>query len=170
MRDYTKLADEAFALFKDAYEKIPEGNLESNNCIERANAVTRNWAANVIKGFEAAKERADSDEKKVRLADAIVKEVSQIIFVLFRRALLTEDMEKRFRGLPLFEETDDSVAYFVARRDEEVQRILAERNKVQKEQRELDIFQAIATQGMSPEQAEEQMKKYEEKQAQALGV
>lgn len=162
-------ADKAYELFKKAIAIVPEGDIEDEDPIKRSNARTHNWAEKVITGFEAARKQAVGDERVARLADGIIKEVSQVIFVLFRHGLITKELEDEFRELPLFENTDQDVAKFVEKRDEEIKRIIAERNKVQDEQRGLDIFQAILTQGMTEEEAEKQMKAYEEKQKAALG-
>lgn len=161
----------AFELFKKELELLPNTtDVNSEDPIERSAATTRAWANRVISGFETAKERADNDEKKARLTDSIVKSVSQLTFVLFRRGLLTPELEAEFRELPLFEITDYEVTKFVNTRDEEVKKVIGERDAIQKVQRELDIFQAILTRGMTPEDAEAEMQKYEAKQKEALGA
>jgi len=162
-------ADKAYELFKKCIAIVPEGNPDSEDPIERSEGRTHSWAEKVITGFETARKQAVGDERVARLADGIVKETSQIIFVLFRRGLITKELEAEFRELPLFEQTDYDVSQFVNKRDEEIKRIVAERDKVQSEQRGLDIFQAILTQGMTEEEAERKMKAYEEKQKAALG-
>lgn len=169
--DTIKTADKAYELFKKELALIPEASAESEDPIEKSEAHTSAWGQRCVSGYETArKETAGNPEKEARLLDAMVKETSQLTFVLFRRGLLTEELEAEFRELPLFETTDAAVEVFVKQRDEEIQRIVAERNAVQKEQNGLDIFQAMLTQNMSKEEAQQKLEEYEAKQKAALGA
>lgn len=164
-----EIADKAYNLFIKELDLIPETtDVNSEDPMERSSATTRTWGNRVISGYETAKAQANSEEKKARLVDGIVKEVSQLTFVLFRRNLLTDEIVKEYRELPLFEITDNEVNKFLKTREEEVKKIAAERDAIGKVQRELDIFQAILTQGMTPEDAEAEMQKYEARQQAGL--
>ena len=97
----------------------------------------------------------------------LVQERNKLVFLLFRKGLLTEDLEKRFRELPPIEKAFE----YYNEEKEKTNAVFEERNKqfaeFKKEQDKVEVFKAILN-GMSAEDAEAKLKEYNEEMKKAV--
>lgn len=103
---------------------------------------------------------ADNEEKHAYLYHAAISFANQIAFFLFRHSLLSDELAETYRSFPTSEETQAKVQEFNVARQSEIDRINGEQKEVADRIRGLDIFKAVVG-GMSKEEADEAMKKYE---------
>lgn len=120
--------------------------------------------------FNNASGMVNKNEIKGALLDAwMVSQATNIVFLLWRRQIEHEDIEKEWRELP----TTDEVALKyedLLREDQKIADALeAQRRKYMDAQHELDIFKAVLN-GESKETAEARYKEYQEKLAKSMGA
>ena len=106
-------------------------------------------------GFEA-----ENDEKRVRLCDAAIKYVNQLMFILFRENKIDEELGKQFRALVTPEYTGKLVKEFEDAREKRIEEVDKMHEAIVNEQKDLDIFTAVIA-GMSKKEAEKRMAEYE---------
>lgn len=120
--------------------------------------------------FNNASGMVNGNEKSEALLKGwMVSQASQAVFYLWRRNLMTEDIEKAFRELPL---TEEAVADWEAfeKADQKVADDLEEkRREYMNGQHEIDIFKAVLN-GIPKEQAEAKYNEYQQKIARAAGA
>lgn len=97
----------------------------------------------------------------------MVSQANNIVFLLWRRGILDDEIEKAYRELPSTEEATEDYEALLKEDKAIADEIEAKRKEYMNGQHELDIFKAVLN-GMSKEQAEEQAKKYQEQLAQAM--
>lgn len=97
----------------------------------------------------------------------MVSQANNIVFLLWRRGILDDGIEKAYRELPSTEEATEDYEALLKEDKAIADEIEAKRKEYMNGQHELDIFKAVLN-GMSKEQAEEQAKKYQEQLAQAM--
>lgn len=99
----------------------------------------------------------------------MVSQANNAVFLLWRRGILTEDIEKEYRALPSTEEAvkdyDDLQAKDKAVADE----LEAKRKEYMDGQHVLDIFKAVLN-GVPKEKAEAQYEEYRQKLARSMGA
>ena len=99
----------------------------------------------------------------------MVSQANNAVFLLWRRGILTEDIEKEYRALPSTEEAvkdyDDLQAKDKAIADE----LEAKRKEYMDGQHVLDIFKAVLN-GVPKEKAEAQYEEYRQKLARSMGA
>lgn len=99
----------------------------------------------------------------------MVSQASQAVFYLWRRNLITEDIEKAFRALPL---TEDAVAdweKFEAADKKVADELEEKRREYMNGQHTIDIFKAVLN-GVPKDKAEAKYNEYQQKIAQAAGA
>lgn len=119
-----------------------------------------NNAAGMVNGSEKA---------EALLKGWMVSQASQAVFYLWRRGIITPEIEKAFRELPL---TEEAVADWEAfeKADKKVADDLEEkRREYMNGQHEIDIFKAVLN-GVPKDQAEAKYNEYQQKLAQAAGA
>lgn len=120
--------------------------------------------------FNNASGMVNGNEKAEALLKGwMVSQASQTVFYLWRRNILTDEIEKAFRELPL---TEDAVADWSAfeEADKKVADELEEKRKAYMDgQHEIDIFKAVLN-GVPKDKAEAQYKEYQQKIARAAGA
>ena len=117
----------------------------------------------VAKSVHAAADMVDPDkdaEKVVRLCDAAIKYVNQLMFILFREGKIDEELGKEFRALVTPEYTGQQVREYEKARDERIEEVNQMHQAIIDEQKDLDVFTAVIA-GMSKEDAEKKMAEYE---------
>lgn len=118
--------------------------------------------------FNNAAGMADESEVSAALLKGwMVSQANNIVFLLWRRSILTDEIEKAYRALP---STEDALLDFTAfeKADKKVADELEEKRREYMEgQHKLDIFKAVLN-GIPKDKAEAQYKAYQEKMAQAV--
>ena len=110
-----------------------------------------------------------SEKAEALLKGWMVSQASQTVFYLWRRGLLTEEIEKSFRELPLTEEAVTDWEEF-QKADQKVADELEEKRKeYMNGQHEIDIFKAVLN-GIPKDKAEAQYKEYQKNVARAAGA
>lgn len=112
----------------------------------------------------------NDDERKAALLDAwMVSQATNAVFLLWRRGIEHDDIEKEWRELP----TTDSVAKHyedILSEDSKVaDKLEAERREFMNRQHELDIFKAVLN-GQTKEEAEARYQEYQNKVAKSVGA
>lgn len=112
----------------------------------------------------------NDDERKAALLDAwMVSQATNAVFLLWRRGIKHDDIEKAWRELP----TTDTVAQHyedLLTEDKKVaDKLEAERREFMNRQHELDIFKAVLN-GESKEKAEARYQEYQNKVAKSVGA
>ena len=120
--------------------------------------------------FNNASGMINDDERKAALLDAwMVSQATNAVFLLWRRGIKHDDIEKAWRELP----TTDTVAQHyedLLKKDNEVAgRLEAERRDFMQHQHELDIFKAVLN-GQTKEEAEARYQEYQNKVAKSVGA
>lgn len=119
--------------------------------------------------FRTAATLAETPEQKELLLNNLVQARHQIVFLLFRRRLITDNLTEKFLSMMTIEEANRRYAALEderkARQDEEAKRI----NVLREEESKLDIFKGVLA-GMTKEKAEEELKKYQAEAAKAMGA
>lgn len=112
--------------------------------------------------FNNASGMVNGDERNEALLAAwMASQATNAVFLLWRRGIEHADVEKKLRALPT---TDELAAKYEAflQADKKISDDLeAKRRAFMKNQHKLDIFKAILN-GMTKEQAEEGLKKYQD--------
>lgn len=112
----------------------------------------------------------DDDERKAALLDAwMVSQATNAVFLLWRRGIEHDDIEKEWRELP----TTDSVAKhyedLLTEDNKVAEKLEAERREFMNHQHELDIFKAVLN-GQTKEEAEARYQEYQNKVAKSVGA
>lgn len=128
----------------------------------------KEYFAKTAESVRAAAEIANTDEKKTRLRDAVVKYANQVMFILYRSDNLTDELTAAFRELPSAEMTGEEVRGYESARQERINNINNMHQTIIDEQKDLDIFTAVIA-GMSKEDAEAKMAEYEAQAKAAQG-
>lgn len=114
--------------------------------------------------LRTAEALAETPEQKELLLNNFVQARHQLVFLLFRRRLITDNITEKFLDMMTIEEANrryaDKEDERKKRQDEETKRI----TELQGEENKLDIFKGVLS-GMTKEKAEEELAKY---QAQAV--
>lgn len=142
-------------IYDIALEVIKEGTelLEDENQIK--------YFKSVVESLEYAEGMVEDNlEKETRLRDAAVKFANQLMFILFRKDNIGEELLTKFRTLPTPEETGKDVAEYEAEYRNRVDAINEKQKALMDERKALDIFLAVIS-GMTKEEAEQRMAQYE---------
>lgn len=112
----------------------------------------------------------NDDERKAALLDAwMVSQATNAVFLLWRRGIKHDDIEKEWRELP----TTDSVAQhyedLLTEDNKVAEKLEAKRREFMNRQHELDIFKAVLN-GESKERAEARYQEYQNKVAKSVGA
>lgn len=97
----------------------------------------------------------------------MVSQANNAVFLLWRRGILTDEIEKAYRALPSTEEALVDYSNLEAEDKKVADELEAKRREYMEGQHELDIFKAVLN-GIPKERAEAQYKAYQEKMAQAV--
>ena len=120
--------------------------------------------------FNNASGMINGNEKAEALLKGwMVSQASQTVFYLWRRNLLTEEIEKAFRELPLTEEAVEDWENFQKADQKVADELEAKRKEYMNGQHEIDIFKAVLN-GVSKDQAEAKYKEYQKNLARAAGA
>lgn len=119
--------------------------------------------------FRTAGILAETPEQKELLLNNLVQARHQLVFLLFRRELITDEITKKFLSMMTIEDANKRYADVEderkARQDEEAKRVA----ELREEENKLDIFKGVLS-GMTKEKAEEELAKYQAEAAKAMGV
>ena len=115
--------------------------------------------SNVPEIFNNASGMVNGDEYcEAMLKGWMVSQANNIMFLLWRRGLLTQDLEDEYRELPSTEEAVKDFEGFEKANAEKANELEAARKEFMDAQHKTDIFKAILN-GMSKEKAEEEYAK-----------
>ena len=110
--------------------------------------------------FRTAGTLAETPEQKELLYNNLVQTRHQLVFLLFRRELITDEITKKFLSMMTIEDANKRYAAVEderkKRQDEEAVRI----NELREEENKLDVFKGVLS-GMTKEKAEEELAKYQ---------
>ena len=95
----------------------------------------------------------------------MVSQANNIVFLLWRRGLLTAEIEEAYRKLPTTEEAVKDYDDFEDAAKKEAEAIEAQRKAYMDKQHTTDIFKAVLN-GMSKEKAEAQYEEYKKQMSQ----
>ena len=98
----------------------------------------------------------------------MVSKANSVMFLIWRRGLMTEELEKEYCALPTPEEAVEDFEEFEKANAEKANELEAARKEFMDEQHVTDIFKAVLN-GMSKEKAEQEYQKMQEQIAQAQG-
>lgn len=119
--------------------------------------------------FRTAGTLAETPEQKELLLNNLVQTRHQLVFLLFRREIITEEITKKFLSMITIEDANKRYADVEderkKRQDEEAKRIA----ELREEENKLDIFKGVLS-GMTKEKAEEELAKYQAEAAKAMGA
>ena len=96
----------------------------------------------------------------------MISKANSVAFLLWRRGILTEELEAMYRELPTAEEAVKDFEEFEKKNAERAQELENARKEYMDEQHVTDIFKAVLN-GMSKEKAEAEYQKMQEQIAQA---
>lgn len=120
--------------------------------------------------FNNASGMINGNEKAEALLKGwMVSQASQTVFYLWRRNILTDEIEKAFRELPLTEEAVEDWENFQKADQKVADELEAKRKEYMNGQHEIDIFKAVLN-GVSKDQAEAEYKEYQKNLARAAGA
>lgn len=115
--------------------------------------------SNVPEIFNNASGMVNGDEYcEAMLKGWMVSQANNIMFLLWRRGLLTKELEDEYRELPSTEEAVKDFEGFEKANAEKANELEAARKEFMDAQHKTDIFKAILN-GMSKEKAEEEYAK-----------
>lgn len=115
--------------------------------------------SNVPEIFNNASGMANGDEYcEAMLKGWMVSQANNIMFLLWRRGLLTKELEDEYRKLPSTEEAVEDFDGFEKANAEKANELEAARKEFMDAQHKTDIFKAVLN-GMSKEKAEEEYAK-----------
>lgn len=115
--------------------------------------------SNVPEIFNNASGMVNGDEYcEAMLKGWMVSQANNIMFLLWRRGLLTQELEAEYRELPSTEEAVKDFEGFEKANAEKANELEAARKEFMDAQHKTDIFKAILN-GMSKEKAEEEYAK-----------
>lgn len=115
--------------------------------------------SNVPEIFNNASGMVNGDEYcEAMLKGWMVSQANNIMFLLWRRGLLTQELESEYRELPSTEEAVKDFEGFEKANAEKANELEAARKEFMDAQHKTDIFKAILN-GMSKEKAEEEYAK-----------
>lgn len=99
----------------------------------------------------------------------MLSEATNAVFLLWRRGIEHDAIEKEWRKLPSTDEVAAIYEGFVAEDKKEADALEAQRRAYMDKQHELDIFKAVLN-GESKERAEAKYEEYKKKLAQSMGA
>lgn len=115
--------------------------------------------SNVPEIFNNASGMVNGDEYcEAMLKGWMVSQANNIMFLLWRRGLLTQELEDEYRELPSTEEAVKDFEGFEKANAEKANELEAARKEFMDAQHKTDIFKAVLN-GMSKEKAEEEYAK-----------
>ena len=115
--------------------------------------------SNVPEIFNNASGRGKGDEYcEAMLKGWMVSQANNVMFLLWRRGLLTKELEDEYRELPSTEEAVKDFEGFEKANAEKANELEAARKEFMDAQHKTDIFKAVLN-GMSKEKAEEEYAK-----------
>lgn len=115
--------------------------------------------SNVPEIFNNASGMVNGDEYcEAMLKGWMVSQANNVMFLLWRRGLLTKELEAEYRELPSTEEAVKDFEGFEKANAEKANELEAARKKFMDAQHKTDIFKAVLN-GMSKEKAEEEYAK-----------
>ena len=115
--------------------------------------------SNVPEIFNNASGMVNGDEYcEAMLKGWMVSQANNVMFLLWRRGLLTQELETEYRALPSTEEAVKDFEGFEKANVEKANELEAARKEFMDAQHKTDIFKAILN-GMSKEKAEEEYAK-----------
>ena len=99
----------------------------------------------------------------------MVSQANNAVFLLWRRGILTDEIEKEYRALPTTEEALVDYNNLMAEDKKKADALEAQRREYVEGQHKLDIFKSILN-GVPAEEAEKQYQAYQKKMAEATGA
>ena len=115
--------------------------------------------SNVPEIFNNASGMVNGDEYcEAMLKGWMVSQANNVMFLLWRRGLLTQELEAEYRALPSTEEAVKDFEGFEKANAEKANELEAARKEFMDAQHKTDIFKAVLN-GMSKEKAEEEYAK-----------
>lgn len=117
----------------------------------------------------AAEALVDDDEKKVLLLVQYSTLSNKLAFLLFRKKALTKELEKQFFALPSIDDVAELYRKYETEHEAKRKEIQALIDADRAKDHKLDVFKGVLN-GMTVEQAEEGLKRYEAQAAQAMGT
>lgn len=109
----------------------------------------------------------NADYKAAMLKGWMVSQANNMVFLLWRRGILTPEIEKAYRALPSTEEAVKDYDDFEDGLKKEVEDLEEQRKAFAEKQHDTDIFKAVLN-GMSKQQAEAEYEKYKAQVAQTM--
>lgn len=149
-------AKEANAIIRDAFALLTD-----KKDIERFAPVKEifNNAAGMINGNEYC---------EAILKGWMVSQANNIVFLLWRRGIMTPEIEAAYRKLPSTEEAVKDYDVFEEGMKKEAEGLEEQRKEFAAKQHDIDIFKAVLN-GMPKEKAEAEYNKFKEQIAQMRG-
>lgn len=150
-------AKQANAIIRDAFALLTD-----KKDIERFESVKEifNNAAGMVNGNEYC---------EAILKGWMVSQANNIVFLLWRRGIMTPEIEAAYRQLPSTEEAVKDYDDFEKAVKDEAEALEEQRKAFAEKQRDIDIFKAVLN-GMSKDKAEAEYNKYKEQLARAARV
>ena len=99
----------------------------------------------------------------------MVSQANNAVFLLWRRGILTPEIEAEYRALPSTEEALEDYNALLAEDKKKADALEAQRREYVEGQHKLDIFKSILN-GVPAAEAEKQYQEYQKKLAQAAGT
>lgn len=139
--------DEALKFIEKVIKTLPEGDKNTNQYEK------------FLKGAKNAKGMLTNKERELRLQMDSINAANHAAFTLFRKGLLTAELEKDYRTL---KSADDAASEYEAvykERNEADEKLRKEVKKAQEAQKDMDIFVQVIG-GASAKEAEARIESY----------
>lgn len=122
--------------------------------------------SSIPKIFNDASGALEGDERNAALLKGwMVSQANNAVFLLWRRGILTPEIEEEYRKLPSTEEAVKDYEGFEEADKKVADKLEEERREYMEDQHKLDIFKAILN-GIPKDKAEAKYKEYQDKMAQ----
>lgn len=105
--------------------------------------------------------------KEAMIKGWMVSQANNMVFLLWRRGIITPEIEAAYRALPSTEEAVKAYDEFEDATKAEAEKLEEARKEFAEKQHDVDIFKAVLN-GMSKAQAEAQYEKYKAQVAKAM--
>lgn len=112
-----------------------------------------------LKGAKNAKGMLTNKEREARLQMDAINCANHVTFTLFRKGLLSEELEKQYRALKTAEEASEEYKKLYDARNAEDEKLREAVRKAQDAQKDMDVFVQVIG-GASKEEAERRIEAY----------
>lgn len=146
--------------------------LPSETDADKANIVEANQSIKALEAAEALlanKDEKHKEEKEARAIHIATKWSNELVFTLYRKNLMTSELEAGYRKLNSVEEATESAKKFFDEREEKRKACIDAMQEISEIDQDIDVFLGVLG-GKSKKEAKELVKKATESGASTAGI